>query len=929
MYYPMRRFNKGTRPGMTGEDPQGPNTGSEEQWKFPRIYLTDSEKKLIIATVAEIGVSVMFRTHVYQFGGRYYHQLTGGPIGLRSTCAVARVVMGDWDLELLKQLEDIKVVVDEKARYMDDIRLFMQAVKLGWRWSESGLAYQEDWRVEEENREMTGEEKTAEIILPLMNKIHHNLSFTVELAKDFADGKLPTLDTKLWMENGVIMYDFYEKPMVGNRVMSKKSAIGENTKISSLSNDLIRRLKNCSELLADNQRIKVVDSYAQKLVNSGYSWDQTVRIITSGIKGYESKRKRCLARGEPLHKSAASGAAARIKKKLTQKSAWFKDKKREEIQSPARTPVTGRTRVHQKVGQDQGKDKVNKKKTTIRTTTVLFVEQTPGGELARRLRQLEQRLSEVTGWRVKIVERGGTTIKQVLPNTNPWAGAVCGKSDCVPCRSNNPVRDCSKRGILYQNKCLTCSEEGNTNKVYIGESSRSLYERAAEHHRDFKGKKEDSHMHKHCELEHEGREDIIFQFSILGTYRDALSRQIAEAVSVRRTGAAAINSKGIYNRCSLPRLVVEDNGWQLPDVREEKEEVPTEWRRENRRRKRQGEKAQEVDCPGQKLKRRRLGEDTAQEDWGCQPPTEEDRRKDDFLQSRGPALVKKDRKWRQPRIKTRSPTEYLMRRIVVEDVLERVSWLAVLGEQEEELRMSISDWDSLQGSTTMVGQICVQNVLEKVVNRAFRIVEYRKEKRRKQEETGQIVEEILRGIVSRGENIVGYRRKVEQKKKKSSAEYPSVINWLTPKHPVGNQTAGASIKDGAKCGNGLRNNKTESNQTAGMESEIGLECGISTESRRNFLPGLEINSDERFNHNSNPTKTRIKGGKRKTKPINFYSNMGGKRKASNLDIQCQADNLKRRRCGPMDRFLVDNDPTKLGDPEVKGESSNYAQQVDT
>ena len=157
---------------MTGSNnPQGPSSGDEIQWVFPRVYLTENEKKLIIATVAEIGVRVMFRTHVYQFGGVYYHQLSGGPIGLRSTCAVARVVMGDWDLELLKQLEEINVVVDEKARYMDDIRLFMQSIKLGWRWSQSGLSYQEDWRLEEENREMTGEEKTAEIVLHLMNGI--------------------------------------------------------------------------------------------------------------------------------------------------------------------------------------------------------------------------------------------------------------------------------------------------------------------------------------------------------------------------------------------------------------------------------------------------------------------------------------------------------------------------------------------------------------------------------------------------------------------------------------------------------------------------------------------------------------------------------------------------------------------------------------
>ena len=196
----------------------------------------------------------------------------------------------------------------------------------------------------------------------------------------------------------------------------------------------------------------------------------------------------------------------------------------------------------------------------------------------------------------------------------------------------------------------------------------------------------------------------------------------------------------------------------------------------------------------------------------------------------------------------------------MEDVLDRVSWLALLGEEEEDLKMSISEWDSLQRNTTLVGGICVQNILDYTVNRAFRIVEYRKEKRRKQEETRQMVEKIIKNIVSRGEKIVEYRRKVEQKKKKESAEYPSVRNWLTLKHPVGNQTAGLNVQDGAKCGN-----KTESNQTAGMRLELGLglECEVRTKCIRSRLPNLDTNFDKKFNHNPNSTKPKIKGGKKK------------------------------------------------------------------
>ena len=71
----------------------GANVGDQEQWKFPSVKLTNLEKRLIVATVMRIAVITLFRTHTYSFGGRYYLQKAGGPIGLRSTCCIARLVM--------------------------------------------------------------------------------------------------------------------------------------------------------------------------------------------------------------------------------------------------------------------------------------------------------------------------------------------------------------------------------------------------------------------------------------------------------------------------------------------------------------------------------------------------------------------------------------------------------------------------------------------------------------------------------------------------------------------------------------------------------------------------------------------------------------------------------------------------------------------
>ena len=60
----------------------------------------------------------MFKTHVYTFVGNTYKQTSGGPIGLRSTCVVARLVMKVWDDKWLARLSELRVRIEEEAWMM-------------------------------------------------------------------------------------------------------------------------------------------------------------------------------------------------------------------------------------------------------------------------------------------------------------------------------------------------------------------------------------------------------------------------------------------------------------------------------------------------------------------------------------------------------------------------------------------------------------------------------------------------------------------------------------------------------------------------------------------------------------------------------------------------------------------------------------------
>ena len=63
----------------------------------------------------------------------------------------------------------------------------------------------------------------------------------------------------------------------------------------------------------------------------------------------------------------------------------------------------------------------------------MFVPHTPGSALAKKLRENEEHLVKITGTKVKIIERTGTKIQDLLTRSNPWKGADCERQNCLLC----------------------------------------------------------------------------------------------------------------------------------------------------------------------------------------------------------------------------------------------------------------------------------------------------------------------------------------------------------------------------------------------------------------------------------------------------------------------------------------------------------------
>ena len=110
----------------------GADSGDEIQWEWRRgLVLTEAEKRKVMAEVLRLCVELMYTTHIYTFGGRHYKQKDGGPIGLRSTCALSRVVMGRWDCKWKSRMSSSNVTVEDDARFVDDARAFLYPIRPG------------------------------------------------------------------------------------------------------------------------------------------------------------------------------------------------------------------------------------------------------------------------------------------------------------------------------------------------------------------------------------------------------------------------------------------------------------------------------------------------------------------------------------------------------------------------------------------------------------------------------------------------------------------------------------------------------------------------------------------------------------------------------------------------------------------------------
>ena len=195
--------------------------------------------------------------------------------------------------------------------------------------SSNTIEFSESALDEDINRGISQENLTKEQILKAMNSVSEDLEFTLETHNDFNDGRLPTLSFSLWPGQRKIHHSYYEKPMRNQTLVMERTAMGRQSIMSIMSNELMRRLQVIDESLHLQETINIVEKFVQQLVNSEYSWKSIREICVSALTGFKRQEIRRKLNKKPKFRSGQQSLKSRIDKKLNEKFNWFKRKKKE------------------------------------------------------------------------------------------------------------------------------------------------------------------------------------------------------------------------------------------------------------------------------------------------------------------------------------------------------------------------------------------------------------------------------------------------------------------------------------------------------------------------------------------------------------------------------------------------------------------------
>ena len=531
----------GQRPGITTSEVIG-GEAERRKSKFnpPNRKPNTRELRTMVSLALRKGIMAVIKNHMYRFNERIYLQKEGGPIGLQLTGAIARIFMLWWDRKVKEQINNAMADIDFQLhmymRYVDDCNIVCTALPTNSRLEKGKVVIDHSGNC---GNDEPPDKRTAEIIKEIANGICNFIEVEIDYPSAHNYKYMPILDIEVKMENNKVMYRYYRKKIANSMVVHFNSAMPRNMKRTTLSNEVLRILRNTSREAPVEVKTFLLSEFAGRMKDSGYPEKFRKEVIKSGWEGYEKQVSRQETGECPLYRPKGYRKEERSMDKQVKKRAWYKP-----------------------------------------YDSVLFCPVTPGGVLASRLREITSEVNSRRDMKIKVIERVGTKITTQLKTACNYEARCRSTTECIVHR-NGGRGDCNRENVVYKGTCLTCERSGysskpdqeervvpvtqrrsNVKSTYIGETSRSCFVRGAEHRNCLNNPRRpgsgSNAFVKHSELYHDGEEDDVqYKVDVLKSFKKPMERQLWEGVEIQTTDAdVKMNSKRDHYQTAVGRMVV-------------------------------------------------------------------------------------------------------------------------------------------------------------------------------------------------------------------------------------------------------------------------------------------------------------------------------------------------------------------------------------
>ena len=275
---PTRKKTGGMQPGITTAEVRRPfsdDKNAKSRFKYGSREPTEQEKRRLLAECVRVVVVTMMENHAYSFKGEAHLQEEGGSIGERFTQALARLVMLDWDQRFLQLARANNIEILMYKRYIDDANEVLRAIAPGMRWSEETKTMEMNEDLIQDDLQVPADARTVQEVVKMGSSISSMIQLTGECPTRSPEEKMPVLDLSVWVDDddeGVRMlwWQHYRKPVTNTLLMMEKSAMPMKIKRTTLTQEVIRILRNCRLEMPWEDKAEMLTDLSRRMKLSGY-----------------------------------------------------------------------------------------------------------------------------------------------------------------------------------------------------------------------------------------------------------------------------------------------------------------------------------------------------------------------------------------------------------------------------------------------------------------------------------------------------------------------------------------------------------------------------------------------------------------------------------------------------------------------------------